>query len=153
MDVTEKQALIQTSLERAAEALGDITKPVYALYYSRCPEARARFTSLYPQGQERLEGTMVEQVVYCLMYWFESPGEIEVVLISTIPHHIETLGVTGDMFSRLITAVCDTVTATIPPEAEAEHAVWRELHAELTGLCEESARYAHPLPLWSEQAP
>lgn len=140
----EKQALVQASLERAAEALGDITEPVYALYYGRCPDARARFAEFYPHGQERLEGAMVEQVLYCLMYWFESPGEIEIVLISTIPHHIETLGVPGDMFSHLITAVCDTVIATIPAEAEAEHAVWRELHRELTGLCGESAQYARP---------
>lgn len=149
MDVAEKQALIQSSLERAAEKLGDITGPVYALYYSRCPKARERFAELYPQGQDRLEGTMVEQVLYCLMYWFESPGEIEIVLISTIPHHIETLGVPGDMFSELITAVCDTVTATIPPEAEAERGVWRDLHAELAELCGESAKHARPLPVRS----
>lgn len=149
MDTEEKQALIQSSLERAAEALGDITGPVYALYYSRCPKARQRFAELYPQGQDRLEGTMVEQVLYCLMYWFESPGEIEIVLISTIPHHIETLGVPGDMFSELITAVCDTVTATIPAEAEAERAVWRDLHAELVELCGESAKHARPPPVRS----
>ncbi|MFA7604350.1 MAG: hypothetical protein WCY29_15225 [Novosphingobium sp.] len=146
MDVAEKQSLIQTSLARTAEALGDITGPVYALYYERCPEAQERFDHFYPEGRERLEGSMVEQALYCLMYWFDSPGEIEVVLISTVPHHIETLGVPGDMFARLITAVCDTVTATIPPEEKDELLVWEELHADLIGLCNESAKHARSVP-------
>lgn len=89
---------------------------------------------------------MFEQALYCLMYWFESPGEVEIVLLNTIPHHIETLGVTIEMFSRLITAVCDTVVATIPAQAEDEHAVWRKLHADLMSLCAESAKCAQPSP-------
>jgi hypothetical protein len=138
----EKGALIHRGLERAADALGDITAPVYALYYDRCPEALAKFIEHRPHGRERLEGEMVEQALYCLMEWFSSPGEIEIVLITTIPHHIETLGVSCELFAKLITAVHDIVTETIPPDAGDERAVWRELHAELIGLCEESARNA-----------
>lgn len=152
MDVAEKQSVIQIGLTRAAEVLGDVTAPVYELYYKRCPEARERFDYFYPEGRERLEGSMVEQVLYCLMYWFDSPGEIEIVLITTIPHHIETLGVTNDMFAKLITAVRDTITATIPPEAESERTVWRDLHDELLQLCAESAKHARPLPISSEAA-
>lgn len=146
MSVEDKQRLIHSGLERAAEVLGDITAPVYALYYAHCPQARARFAELHANGQERLEGSMVEQVLYCVMYWFESPGEVEIVLLNTIPHHIETLGVTVEMFSRLITAVCDTVVAIIPADAENERAAWHELHVDLMGLCAESAQYAHPSP-------
>lgn len=147
MDVAEKQSLLHTSLTRAAETLGDITAPVYTLYYARCPDARERFDHFYPEGRERLEGAMIQQVLYCLMYWFESPGEIEIVLMSTIPHHIETLGVTSEMFSRLLTAVCDIVTSTIPAQTMDEVEVWRELHADLITFCEESAKHARPLPV------
>lgn len=146
MSVEDKQLLIHSGLERAAEVLGDITAPVYALYYARCPEARARIAEFQPDGPERLEGSMVEQALYCVIYWFESPGEVEIVLLNTIPHHIETLGVTVEMFSRLITAVCDTVVAIIPADAEDERAVWQKLHVDLMGLCAESAQYAHPSP-------
>lgn len=142
MTPDDKYALVLRSLERAAEALGDITAPVYALYYERCPEALAKFVEHRPHGRERLEGEMVEQALYCLMEWFSSPGEIEIVLITTIPHHIETLGVSCELFAKLITAVHDIVTETIPADAEEERAVWRELHAELITLCEESARNA-----------
>jgi hypothetical protein len=142
MDVVKKQALLHSSLIRAAEALGDITAPVYALYYIRCPEARLRFDELGLGERTQLEGAMVQQTLYCLMYWFDSPGEIEIVLTSTIPHHIETLGVSGKMFTHLISAVCDTIIATIPAQEEHELAVWRELHADLIGLCEESAKHA-----------
>jgi hypothetical protein len=141
MDVVKKQALVHSSLTRAAESLGDITATVYALYYARCPNGRLLFDDLHPGGRAQLEGTMVQQALYCLMSWFDSPGEIEIVLISTIPHHIETLGVSGEMFTRLITAVCDTITSTIPPHEEHELAVWRELHSDLIGLCEESAKH------------
>lgn len=142
MDFEHKQQLILRSLERAAELLGDITAPVYARYYARCPEARAYFTNYHPDGPERLEGTMVEQALYCLMLWFEASGEVEIVLTGTIPHHIETLGVSVELFSWLITAVCDTVVATIPVGAEDERAVWHELHDALLSLCCESAQYA-----------
>lgn len=140
MTQEEKNILVHRGLERAAEELGDITAPVYALYYNRCPEARAKFIEHGPHGKERLEGEMVEQSLYCLMEWFASPGEIEIVLITTIPHHIETLGVDSSLFAKLITAICDVVVETIPPAAQDEREVWRELHADLMELCEESAR-------------
>lgn len=146
MDIEHKQQLLNCSLERAAEVLGDITAPVYALYYARCPEARLRFAEFHPDGPERLEGSMVEQALYCLMHWFEAPGEVEIVLIGTIPHHVETLGVTVELFSCLITAVCDTVVATVPAQAADERSVWRELHTDLMRVCAESAKYALPSP-------
>lgn len=144
MDFEHKQQLLLGSLERAAELLGDITAPVYTRYYARCPEARTHFANFHPDGPERLEGSMVEQALYCLMHWFDAPGEVEIVLTGTIPHHIETLGVPVELFSRLITAVCETVVATVPAGAEDELAVWRELHRALLRVCSESAQYAVP---------
>ncbi len=34
---------------------------------------------------------MVEQALYCLMYGFDSPGEIEILLLGSVPHHNDTL--------------------------------------------------------------
>ena len=144
METAEKKALLEASLMRAAEQLGDITAPVFAHYYARCPQAPAMFRHHDPHGRDQLEGTMVEQALYCLMHWFDSPGEIEIILITTIPHHIETLGISGELFSGLLESVCDTITATIPPGEDSERAVWRELSDTLLGICTESASHAKP---------
>jgi hypothetical protein len=66
------------------------------------------------------------------------------VLISTIPHHIETLGVSGELFSSLLTATCDTIMTTIPEGEAGELAVWQELHDTLIAICAESAVHARP---------
>lgn len=144
MDAQDKGLLLDASLERAAGQLGDITPLVYETYYQRCPEARAKFTELYPGGAERLEGEMVEQALYCLMEWFRSPGEIEIVLLGTVPHHIETLGIEPYLFSELIIAVCDTLEATVPDNAADERAVWAELRGAMLELFKVAASYARP---------
>lgn len=141
MDLEEKKALLNASLERAAEQLGDITPHVYARYYERCPDARASFEELHPGNRRQLEGQMVEQALYCLMEWYDCPGEIEIILVTTIPHHIETLHVKFEHFAELIDAVCETVTATIPPQQSGELAVWEELQAAMKALCKEGAEY------------
>jgi hypothetical protein len=142
MDIEEKKALLNSSLERAAEQLGDITEKVYARYYERFPEAQQRFAELHPGGQHRLEGEMVEQVLYCLMQWFDCPGEIEIILLTTIPHHIDTLHVKPAFFSELMTTVCETIIATIPPGESGERAVWDELQETMQTLCDQGSQYA-----------
>ena len=144
MDLETRKALLHSSLERVVDVLGDITAPVMALYYARHPEARALFTYHDRNNPARLEGTMVEQVLYCLMQWYDSPGEIEIILITTLPHHIETLGVSNALFCALLTAVCDTVVETIPQAECGERAVWRELHDTLVALSTEAASHARP---------
>lgn len=86
---------------------------------------------------------MVEQALYCFMEWYESQGEIEIVLMSTVPHHIQTLQVDPRHFSELMVAVSDTIVATIPPDKADELAVWAELRNDLMELVEGSAKYAH----------
>lgn len=142
MNIDEKKALLYSSLERAAEHLGDITPQVMALYYERYPDARQRFDELNNRGRLRLEGEMVEQVLYCLMTWYDSSGGIESILVNTIPHHVDTLNVRPQLFSELITAVCDTVTVTIPLHETGELSVWRKLHETMKSLVEEGARFA-----------
>ena len=36
---------------------------------------------------------MVEQRPYCLMTWFECPGEVTGLLMTSVPHHKQTLEV------------------------------------------------------------
>jgi len=43
MQKDQKSMLLENSLERAAERLGDITEPVMNRYYASHPEARASF--------------------------------------------------------------------------------------------------------------
>ena len=141
MSTTEKHALIGAVLESAAERLGDITRPVADLSYTRNPEMRALFKALDPARPERLEGIMVEQAVYCLMYWPEAPGEVETVLLTTIPHHVETVGVSVDLFVRFFEAVCDVVAGTIPPEETAQVQAWEDQRGELLALMAGSTAY------------
>lgn len=143
----KQAALINAVLERAAEQLGDITRPAVDLCYSRHPESRALFHALDVHNPERLEGAMVEQSLYCLMYWTESPGEVEIVLMTTIPHHIETVGVSADLFTQFFEAVCDVVAGTIPEGEEAQRQAWEDQRAELLGVMASSAAYARPRPV------
>ena len=138
MESPDKLQLLMDSLERCAEELGDITPAVMTAYYQSFPEAFERFNTLYPNEHERLEGEMVEQVLFCLMRWYEAPGEIKITIISTVFHHIETLHVDAAMFTGLITAVCDTVVGTIPGDKPAERAVWDELQAILADMVAQS---------------
>jgi len=142
VEIEEKKALLASSLERAADRLGDITPHVMAAYYACQPEARQRFEELQAGNPGLLEGQMVEQVLYCLMEWFDSAGEIEIILVTTVPHHIDTLHIPPSFFADLIAAVCDTIVATIPAERRGERAVWDELRRELLAITGNSAAYA-----------
>ena len=142
MDLETRKTLLTATLERAAAALGDITPLVYARYYAVHPEGRACFEENFPGGADKLEGEMVSQVLYCLMEWLDSPGEIEIILLCTVPHHAETLNVPPHLFTGLITAVNETVAESIPAEALAERAVWAELHGVLADVVAEGAVYA-----------
>lgn len=139
-----EQALVEKTLERSANQLGDITRPVFDLFYARWPNARAQF-KLHDQNKpERLEGEMVEQAVYCLMRWYERPGEIEIILVTTIPHHIESLGISAEDFTNLFEAVFDTIGGTIPSTALDEMALWQNLRDTMLKLCAIGVSYSRP---------
>lgn len=146
MGDVEKAVLITAVLQRAAEQLGDITPLAVELCYARHPEMRELFRTLDPQSPARLEGAMVEQSLYCLMYWTDSPGEVEIVLMTTIPHHIETVGVSAELFTRFFIAVCDIIANTIPEGEPAELQAWEEQRAELLAVMDSSAAFARPTP-------
>lgn len=135
-----KLALLETGLTRAAERLGDITPGVMARFDAGFPAARERFTALCSAtGPERLEGEMVEQALYCLMRWLESPQEIEIILHGSVPHHAATLAVPPAMFTGLMEAVCDEIIATVPADEADELALWYGLRTDLVGLIARAA--------------
>ncbi|QTD56836.1 hypothetical protein [Parasphingorhabdus cellanae] len=140
MDLNDKMALLETSLERAADALGDITDPVMERYYSVHPSAQASFREHGLGNTVKLEAEMVESVVYCLMNWLESPQEIGIIFGSTVPHHEQTLHVQSNWFSGLVDAAVYVIVATIPEAQQEEHALWAEIHQGVDAMIAD-ARY------------
>ncbi len=135
----EKLALVEKILTRTAEEVGDIVEPVMSLYYRRLPDARSHFERHARDDLANLEGEMVERALYCLMTWFESPGEIDIMLSGSVPHHQDTLQVPPQFYLELINATADVIEGTIPPANPDEAAVWRELRSELRQIVENSA--------------
>ena len=70
-DRQAKRALVERGLERAGEAIGDITAPLMARFYAAFPDAEASFDHHGLGRRALLEAEMVGNVVYYLMTWFE----------------------------------------------------------------------------------
>ena len=140
----EKIVTIETILTRTAETVGDLTDPVISLYFKRMPEARELFDFHGFANSHNLEGQMVEQALYCLMYWHDSPGEIEILLLGSVPHHSDTLNVPAGFYSGLLTATADVVAQSIPGENSEELAVWNEVHQQILAIIEESRQFTLP---------
>lgn len=138
MSSAEKLAVVEQILTRAAEDMGDITQAVLALYYERLPEARERFEHHAQGNVGNLEGEMVAQTLYHLMTWFESPGEIQILLLGSVPHHRDTLHVPTVFYRELINATVEVVGQSIPPENREKLEIWRELGDELVSVVEAS---------------
>lgn len=132
-----KQQLVERSLERAAEQLGDITAPLMARYYASFPVAKASFTHHGLGRRDLLETEMVGNVLYCLMTWFERPEEIRIILYDSVPHHADTLKVGADWYRGMLDAGIDLIEETLPEDATDERAAWAEMRA---GLAEAIAR-------------
>ena len=129
-DPRDKLAVVEKILERAAEKAGDITGPAMTRFYERCPEGRQLFAE-HSRRLDRLEGLMVEQSIYCLMQWFASPMEIEILLQDTVPHHKHTLKIPTSAYCDLLIAAADTIGDTIPEGNTREQGVWNELCGQL----------------------
>jgi len=137
----EKLALLDVSLMRAAEQLGDITDPVMARFYDRHPDALASFEKHGLGDRHKLEGQMVENTLFCLMNWLERPREIEIIFYGSVPHHEETLGVKSAWYGAMIDAAIDVIAATIEPGNAAEQALWAELRQGLSGAIRVASVY------------
>ena len=143
MNTAERVSLLEQSLHRAAEQIGDITGPVMTRYYQRHPEAMLAFDAHALGNRPALEGDMVERVLYCLMQWLESPGEIEMLLTGSVIHHNDTLQIPPTWFEELVKATADIIVETIPPENSAEIAVWKDLRQDLHKLIEKSSHQVY----------
>lgn len=133
MDTT-KYRIVETALERAAEQLGDVTPLVIGRFLARCPDAEASFAQHWPHNPERLKAEMVDNALYCIMTWFERRAEIEIILYTSVPHHVETLKIPAQWYRELLGATVDVLAGTCPEAAADEAALWVELRAALTGL-------------------
>lgn len=136
-DRQAKLALIERSLERAADALGDITAPLMARFYAAHPAAQASFEHHGLGKRALLEAEMVGNVLYCLMTWFERPEEIRIILYDSVPHHQETLKVDASWYEGMLWAGIDLIEETLPKDAADERAAWEAMR---TGLSETLAK-------------
>lgn len=125
-------SLVDHILERAGDALGDITPRIMARYYAAMPKAKERFEFHHPFKREKLEGEMVEQALYCLMRWHSERSEIEIILGTTVPHHLHALDIPVDLFTGMMDAVCETIAETIPADQPTEQRCWQATHREMT---------------------
>lgn len=130
--------LIDSILERVGDTLGDITAQVMARYYAAMPQAIERFEFHQPVRREKLEGEMVEQALYCLMRWHSDRSEIEIILSTTVPHHLFALDIPLALFTGMMDAVCETVAVTIPESETDELRCWQDMQRDIRLLMEES---------------
>jgi hypothetical protein len=88
-------------------------------------------------------------VLYCLMQWLESPGEIEMLLTGSVIHHNDTLHIPPTWFDELVKATADIIVETVPAEHSAEIAVWEDLRNDLHKLIVESSHQVY-MPINSQ---
>ena len=134
MTTSEKLVLVEETLTRAAERIGDITAPTMAAYYRRYPDAKEAFETHALGDRPKLEGLMVENALYCLMRWYESPAEIAIMLNDSVRHHQSTLNIPPLWYAGLIEATADVIGDLIPAENDEEVLVWREVREALHRL-------------------
>ena len=80
-DRQAKRALVERGLERAGDAIGDITAPLMERFYAAFPDAEASFDHHGLGRRALLEAEMVGNVAYCLMTWFDfNTNDAEVVI-------------------------------------------------------------------------
>ncbi len=130
-----KQQLIEAGLGRAAEALGDVTRPVIERFYARFPDARASFAHHSPHNPGSLEAEMVGNTLYYVMIGFDNPIETRIAFDGSVPHHRVALDVPPDWYRGFIEAFFDTVEPAAAPQGE-EAEAWAELRERLVGLVE-----------------
>lgn len=131
----QRLAVIEAGLERAADALGDVTAPVMAEFYRRFPDAMGSFAHHMPANPACLEAEMVGNTLYYVMTWFEKPSEARIAFDSSVPHHRVALAVPPDWYRGFIEAFLDVVE---PAAVRDDHdrAVWQSLREGLVGLVE-----------------
>ena len=137
---------LEAILTRAAEEVGDLTEPAITRFYADSPAALEDFRHHAHGKLAQLQATMVETTLYCIMTWFERPGEIATILYGTVPHHTQTLHVVLPHFVGLLNAVIDAIADTIPAEEPAERALIEEIRNSLAVMIEDASKEWVPAP-------
>lgn len=131
-DTASKVLLLETILERASGEIGDFNAATMDHFYRLHPAARASFEAHALGNRGRLEASMVNSALYCLMHWLERPMEIRLIFNDQLPHHCETLHVDKAWFAGLVEALTDVLASTVPETEPAQMMLCAELR---TGLC------------------
>ncbi|MBV9994240.1 MAG: hypothetical protein JO127_03405 [Caulobacteraceae bacterium] len=134
----DDSSLLDASLGRAAEALGDITQPVMERFYRAFPEAERAFEQRGLPRRASLEAEMVERALYFVMNWRDRPNQLRIELRDSVPHHEETLAVTLPWFRGLVDSLIEVIAETVPREETAELALLSQIRAELEETIEDS---------------
>lgn len=141
MNTAEKAALVENILTRAGELIGDVTPAVMEIYYRQHPEALAAFEAHGLGKRSHLDGMMIENSLHCLMHWLQSPGEVEILLSGSVPHHRDTLQVTPQLYSDFLETTAEVIARTIPPKNTTEATVWNEVRGELHDVVKQSSGF------------
>jgi hypothetical protein len=139
-DLPARIALMEAGLELVADRVGDITGPVVARLYRRCPAARASFVRLGLGRPDALAAQMVETTLHCLMSWPGDRAMVEITLRETLPHHCLTLGIAPAVFRALAEETAHLIIAAIPADCAAERAVWEDIRTGILGAIAEAER-------------
>jgi len=134
--------LVERSLERLAEARGDITAEAIARYYRRWPDARASFERHGLGDCAALEASMVAETAFLLLQWSSDEAAAKISQGATIVHHHDILEIPLGWYIGLIDAVVELALECaqegMPEAFEAERAA-------LIALRDEIAAFMHRL--------
>lgn len=67
---------------------------------------------------------MIEPALFCLLNWYDRPGEVESIFRNTAPHH-EILEIDARHFSGLLRAVFDVIGDVMLADRPDWYRVWR----------------------------
>jgi hemoglobin-like flavoprotein len=149
----DRAVLVRESLERLAEARGDITAEVLERYYAAQPDARQSFERHGLADMAGLEARMVAESVFLLLRWVEEPSAARIDQATTIVHHNDTLDIGPRWYMGLIDAVLDILLEAAqdtPKELEMWQTIRTEIARFIDSLRPEFLHTIDPQPLIGE---
>jgi hypothetical protein len=140
MTPEQKLEILNQSLEKAAEELGDINRLVLSRYYEAYPEAEKAFNRLSFENRatrSRMENSMIDSVLYCFMTWFEHPKEVDLTLQGAALQHTETK-IPLTIVIGLLETTADVILSTIDRDDTDARSIWQELQTNLIEIIDQS---------------
>lgn len=131
--LAEELKQLESILERAAGALGDIHPLILRHCFSQYPEARLVFTEHGGAYPEAMQNAMVDWSVYCMLCWLENPGEAKGVLKDAALQH-KSNDIDPTLTRGLMISLFAVLGDTIPEQNTAEKRLWQRISDEITGF-------------------